>query len=246
MRWVSDSCTAMRRRRQRHIHGAYFYRVPPGQEHRWDGKKQFRLGATLPEAYRVWADRMEAPDNARTIGELLDRYALEVVPEKAPKSRVENARYIATLRAVFAAMPLRDLIPKHVYTYVDKRRDAREGKDRRARTAAHREIELLSHAFSKAVEWGYINKHPFKGEVQLRGEKPRTRYVEDWEVVECLALAPVRRRESILAIHAYMRMKLLTGLRRSDLLRLRVADCKEDGIHVVTHKTSKPVVPTTP
>jgi hypothetical protein len=43
-----------------------------------------------------------------------------------------------------------------VYQYIDKR----EAKDtppdapkRKARIAAHREIELLSHAFTKAVEW---------------------------------------------------------------------------------------------
>lgn len=43
-------------------------------------KKQFRLGNTLPDAYRVWADRLATLDDAKTIGELLDRYALQVVP----------------------------------------------------------------------------------------------------------------------------------------------------------------------
>ncbi|MBS1169604.1 MAG: Integrase [Burkholderiaceae bacterium] len=35
-----------------------------------------------------------------------------------------------------------------------------------------------------------------------------------------------------------MRIKLLTGLRRGDLLRLTMSDLKEDGIHVMPHKTA--------
>ncbi|MET3131328.1 integrase [Oxalobacteraceae bacterium GrIS 1.11] len=35
----------------------------------------------------------------------------------------------------------------------------------------------------------------------------------------------------------YIRLKLLTGLRRGDLLRLTSANLKEDGIHVTPHKT---------
>jgi hypothetical protein len=42
-----------------------------------------------------------------------------------------------------------------VYQYVDRSS---------AKTAAKREVEILSHALTKAVEWGYIDRHPFKGE----------------------------------------------------------------------------------
>lgn len=219
--------------RWRHVHGAYYFQVPPGLESLWDGKQTFRLGTTLPEAYKAWAERVGRNENAKTIGQLLDRYGMEVVPTKAPKTQTENARHIAKLRGVFGTLRLEEMRPQLVYKYVDKRT---------AKTAAHREVEVLSHAFTKAVEWGYIDRHPFKGEVRLAGEKPRTRYVEDWEVVECLALASRRKKGSVLAIQAYMRVKLLTGLRRGDLLRLRVADCKDDGIHVITNKTGKPVI----
>lgn len=96
----------------------------------------------------------------------------------------------------------------------------------------------MSHAFTKAVEWGYIDRHPFKGEVRLQGEKPRNRYVEDWELVECLSLDSKRERGSVLMIQAYIRLKLLTGLGRGDLLRLKLSDCHtEDGIHVTPTKT---------
>lgn len=211
-------------------HGAYFYQVPPGLEDRWDGKKKFRLGASLPEAYAEWAKRLEVVDVARTISTLLDRYALEVVPTKGVRTQVENNRAIRNLRAVFGAMALTAIQPQHIYKYVDTRR--------KTRIAANRAVDVLSHAFTKAVEWGCIARHPFKGEVRLEGEKPRTRYVEDWELIEVLALDSKRKKGSVLMLQAYIRLKLLTGLRRGDLLRLRSADMKNaDGMHVTPHKT---------
>ncbi|NVH76116.1 tyrosine-type recombinase/integrase [Paraburkholderia sp. JPY432] len=214
--------------RWRTIHGAYYFRVPAGLEAMWDGKKQFRLGKTLPEAYKAWADRLGTLDDAKTVGDLLDRYALEVVPMKEVTTQAHNSVAIKRLRAVLGAMPLMLIKPRHVYQYIDRRS---------AKTAAKREIEVLSHAYTKAVEWGYLDRHPFKREVRLEGQKPRTRYVEDWEIVECLSLGSRRKTGSVLAIQAYMRIKLLTGLRRGDLLRLTMSDLKEDGIHVTPGKT---------
>lgn len=211
-------------------HGAYYYRVPPGLEALWDGKQMFRLGKTLPEAYKTWADRLGGADRARTVGQLLDRYLLEVVPTKAPTTQANNQIFIKALRKAFGDAPLGAIKPRHVYQYVDKRTK---------KIAAHREIEILSHAYTKAVQWGYLDRHPFKGEVRLEGEAPRTRYVEDWELLEALALEPKRKSGSVGMIQAYLRVKLLTGLRRGDMLRLAMVDLAEDGIHVTPGKTEK-------
>jgi integrase len=210
-------------------HGAVYYQVPAGLEDRWDGKKKFRLGSTLPEAYKEWAKRLESVDAAKTIGALLDRYALEVVPTKGARTQVENQRAIRNLRAVFGAEPMVGIRPQHIYQYVDQRKAKP--------VAAHRAVDVLSHAFTMAVKWGYIDRHPFKGEVRLDGEKPRDRYVEDWEIIEVLSLESKRKKGSVLVLQAYIRIKLLTGLRRGDLLRLTSADMKEDGIHVTPSKT---------
>jgi integrase len=217
--------------RWRYYHGAYIYRVPPGLEAKWEGKTQFRLGTTLPEAFRAFAERINRPSDVGNTGQLFDRYAKEVLPAKAPKTQYDHLNHLRRLRAVFGMMPLTDIQPHHVYRYVDLRG---------ARVSAHREIEVLSHAFTKAVEWGLINRHPFKGQVRLKGEAPRTRYIEDWEVEECLALEPMRKRGGVRVIQAYIRLKLLTGMARGDLLRLEPArHFKDDGIHVQRHKTAK-------
>lgn len=211
-------------------HNAYYYRVPEGIKSSWDNKTKFKLGKSLPEAFRAYAKRVEINSNTKTIGDLLDRYLLQVVPEKAVATQQGNQIQIKKLRSVFGGMPLLPFHPQLVYQYVDKRE---------YKIAAHREIEVLSHAYTKAVEWGLINKHPFKGEVRLKGEKPRDRYVEDWEIIECLALPSKKSIGGVAAVQAYIKLKLLTGMSRGDLLRLEPArQFMEDGIHVQRHKTA--------
>ena len=226
--------------RWRLTHRAYYFQVPPGLEDLWDGKKTYRLGKTLPEAYREWAKRLNSDEKVSNIAQLLDRYLLQIVPKKAPKTQTTNTLYIRHLRAVFGNLPLNTIKPRHVYQYVEKRSHKKtdeNGKVTGGKTIAHREIEILSHAYTKAVEWGYIDRHPFKGEVRLEGEKPRDRYVEDWEVIECLSLGSQRKKGSVVAIRAYIHLKLMTGMARGDLLRLTVSDLKDDGIHIQRHKT---------
>lgn len=225
--------------RWQHTHGAYYYRVPPGCEAQWDGKKRFRLGASLPEAYKLWAERIGPVTKLGTLGAAFDRYALEVVPTKAPTTQAGNQLFIKRLRGVFGTDPVLPFPPSRVYKYVTLRK---------SKVSAHREIEVLSHVYTKLVEWGEIDRHPFKGEVRLQGEAPRTRYVEDWEIVEALSLATKRTKQkgSVLAIQAYIRLKLVTGLARSDMLRLRIGEhLRDDGIHVTRHKTAKTTGKTT-
>lgn len=214
-------------------HGAYYYRVPAGQEAAWDGKKLFKLGKKLSDAYKEWAKRIEICENIKTIGALLDRYSAEVVPDKAAATRTGDIKRIKRLRGVFGDTTITAIKPIDIYSYADKRK---------SKTNARQEIGVLSHAFTKAVQWGYIHKHPFKGEVRLAGEKPRTRYIDEWEVLACLSLSTMRKRGSIRAIQSYIKIKLLTGLRKGDLLRLRISDCGEDGVAIVTHKTGKSIL----
>jgi integrase len=208
--------------------GAFRYRVPPGMEDHWDGKTEFTLGATESEAYRVWAERLKLHQReANNIGEVLDRYLLLVVPTKAPKTREHNRRAITKRREVFGHVHLDDLRPTtHGYSYLDGRRPHL--------VAGKRALEVLSHAYTKAVQWGLVDENPILGRLRLSGEystPPRDRYVEDRELAEALKVASP-------LIRAYIGVKVLTGLRRGDNLRLRLADIQEDGIHVMPSKTA--------
>ena len=215
--------------RWRFKHGAYYYRVPNNARELWDGKTEFRLGSTLYEAYRAWADRVEAHSDARTMAQLLDRYALEVVPGKASKTQESNRISIRRLRPVFGSMPIIAIKPRHAYRYRDK------VTKKNGAASANRDLEVLSHSLSKAVEWGLIDRNSIKGQVRKNAIPRRDRYVEDWEINEaCKVASPMLR--------AYVVLKLITGLRRGDLLRLQSSDLQDDGLHVSTSKTGKRLI----
>jgi len=219
--------------RWRRYHGAYYYRVPPGLEHLWDGKTQFRLGSSLSEAYRIWATRLEDEGiELKTINQLLDRYALEVLPQKAAKTQLEQGRSIKKLKSIIGNLSIKTFRPMDAYQYRDKR-------SKKAPTSANRELEVLSHAFTKAIEWGALEDHPMiGGKFRKQHRPPRKRYVEDWEIVEALSLPSQRKRGSVKMIQAYLKLKLMTGLRRADLLQLQSDNLKESGIHVTPSKTA--------
>ena len=209
--------------RWRFYHGAYFYVVPPGCEAQWNGKKQFRLGSNKAEAFKEWADRLGKLEAAHTVKQLLERYALQVSPTKSARSQVNDARIIPLLARRFGHFHLDAVEPHHVYEYVSNRKGP-DGKP--AITAAHREVEVLSHAFTWAVQWGLLKAHPFKKEVRFERalqSQPAERYVEDWEIVECLSLKPFRKKGSVLMCQAYIILKLCLGSHMTDLLRLEPA-----------------------
>lgn len=206
--------------------GAWRYRVPKGMEAHWDSLSEFTLGKTDADAYKVWSERLQLRTQVSTIDDLLERYLHEVVPEKAESTQQDNRVAIRRLRSVFGKLVITksggDLEPVHVYQYLDRRRDKP--------VSANRDVEVLSHAFTLAIRWGITTEHPIKGKVEAHSEKPRDRYVEDWELAEAVTVAHP-------TIRAYIALKLLTGLRRGDLLRLTMSDLKDDGIHVQPRKT---------
>ena len=204
-------------------YGSWSYRVPAGLENLWDGKKEFVLGRTATEAYKTWADRIETLYDARTIGDLLDRYAQQVVPEKAPLTQRHNIKSIVRLKSVFGHMLIPTLRTIHAQQYLDRLRAKPY--------SANRDIELLSHAYAYAVRhWGLTENNPIKRHVKYHRENPRRRYITDDELQIIVAAANTVQR-------AYIAIKVLTGLRRNDILRLNMSDLKDDGIHVMPSKT---------
>lgn len=205
--------------------GKYRYQVPKGLEHLWDGKKEFTLGKTLPEAHRVWASRVDSANRVTTMGDLLERYEREVVPQKKKSTQRGQPAILTTLRGVFGGMRPHDIKPHHAYSYFDKRS---------AKTAAKREIEVLRHALSMAVRWGVIDKNPLLKELELELPKSKQEYVTDEQILAVLSLEP---KGGARVIQAYISLKLLTALRRTDLLRLQLSDLHESGIVTEISKT---------
>ena len=215
--------------RWRFKHGAYYFRVPESTRHLWDGKSEYQLGKTLQEAYVTFAGRCQVEMDAKTFGQLIDKYAVEVVPGKAFKSQQSNLISIRRLRPVFGEMAIDSIRPKHAYRYIHM------VAEKHGKSSANRDFEVLSHALSKAVEYGFIDRNPVKGQVRKFSIKRRDRYIEDWEIAESLKVASPMLR-------AYVVLKLLCGLRRGDLLRLTEDDILPEGLLGEMSKTGVRIV----
>lgn len=216
----------MGRRRKHHLHlpermylrrGVYFYAPRVGS---W-----INLGRDYGAALSRYAELVGRPVTFNTLGQVFDRYQLEVIPTKSPKTARDQLRQLDALRPVFAHCSPDDVTTQDVYRYVDAR-----GR----KTTTLRERSLLSHVYTKAIEWGAASSNPCQG-MRLWRPKARDRYVTDAEFAAVRLMArPV--------VQVVMDLVLLTGLRIGDVLRLTVDAVLPDGLLVRTSKTGKPLL----
>jgi len=185
------------------------------------------LGATLVEAYRTWADRIDVSDeDIYTISQLIDRYELLVLPHKALKTQESNRASLGRIRKVFGHLKPEELTTPDVFRYRDK------VADNHGKKTANLDKEVFSHLYSKAIEWGVVINHPIKGKVPKLFIPPRDRYVEDLEITEVLKVASP-------LIRSFIWIKLMTGGRRGDILGLSLDDIDNpNGIRFKPSKTS--------
>lgn len=200
-------------------HNAYYYRVPVGQEKHWDGKKEFRLGKTLAESYVEFGQRQTVPDKIYKISMLLQKYHNTIVSLQAVKTQHSKKRSMDILLPVIGEMNPEDLEPTHVYEMLDLI------TKKHGQSTARIIYAYLSHVYTKAIEWGVVKHHPIKGRVSKPKPSSRDRYVEDWELSEALSVAP-----DIIKAHIYL--KLVTGIRKSDILTLRLDEIFKTPAHV--------------
>lgn len=205
-----------------------FYRASQPVRHLWDGKAEpcLGIGNTLPEAekqaYQVWTDKINISETPHTMGRALDRYESEVLPGKKPATQRSNRYSLARLRKVIpASMPVTSFETHHGYQYRDQCARLESPKK------SNLDMEVLSHVFSKCLEWGTpgLREHPIKGKVSKITLAPRDRYVEDWELEAFLSTAGAM-------LNAYLPLKYALGIDKSMMLRIRMADIKEDRLHI--------------
>lgn len=196
-----------------HRHGTYYFVDAAGKWH--------RLAKTFQDAMVAYAGLNSTRGPLATLGKIMDKYQAEILPTKALRTQRGYLADMRPLRAAFGQMRPGDLTPTDIYAYMDER----------PRVAANREKSLLSTVYNHAIRWGAASENPCRL-VTRNTERPRDRYVTDdefWAVYDMAA--PI--------IQSAMMLSVLTGLRLGDLLRLRLSDCRDDGIVVHTAKTGK-------
>lgn len=206
--------------RMYHNKGAYYF-VEYGTN------KWINLGKEYIKAMAEYARLRGPTGQLTTMADVIDRYLMEVAPTKAERTYKDNLTEAKYLRAGLGRLRPEEIRPKTIYLYIDER-------GRKSETRANRELALLSHMFTKAIRWGVVDTNPCKG-IERFKEKPRDRYIEDWEYLAF-------KKHAGEQIAAYMDFKLITGLRIADILKLRLNQIKNDGIHVTISKTGKRII----
>lgn len=213
-----------KRRSDRHLparmyleHGSYYFRAP--------NSRRANLGRDLAAAMAKYGSIVGASWSGRTIGDVIDRYRVEILPlKRSEQTRADQGKQLDRLKNGFGHFLPDSVTAQHCYKYADARR-SKDGKP--VPIAARQEVSLLGHVFGKAIKWGSATGNPVRG-VSLE-RSPKRRQVTMAEVEAVRALANPRMAAAIdLAVNI--------GQRRGDLLMLRHSDLDVE-LHIQQSKT---------
>lgn len=186
-------------------------RITIGQYPAWSVAAARKQAEEYRRQINIGADPLEertAIRDAPTVKDLFDRYALEHLPTKAPRSAADD-------HSMWVKDILPELGPKKVadLTASDCDRLHRFIASSRP-TRANRVIEVLRKALNLAIRWGWLERNPAAG-VRRNPEKKRTRYLSRDEIQSLReALAEHPQRTSADAIEFLS----LTGCRKGEAL----------------------------
>lgn len=230
--------------------GAWRYRVPYWvsdelKKQLFDGKNEITLSKNQSEALLIYAkfvNELSKRENQPidqdlpliTIGDLINKYLAEEVPKKGKTTRNNNMYSLERIKEVFAKVKIKGFKSSWVFRYRDQTQKKYATDSHDFKKSTNNDIEVLSHMFSKAIEWGAINndEHPMRGLNIKFSLEDRDRYVADWELQEFLSIASP-------FIKAYVGLKIELGLRKADMLRLKIANITEEGIYSTHSKNKK-------
>lgn len=193
-------------------HGAYYF----VRANKW-----MRLASEYGPALIKYAELVGSPVTVETVKDAVWHYIEHRTGKLAPAT-LEAYRYSATnLCARLGSIALQDITPAMVYTYL-----ATGGN-----VQANRDKALLSAAFTHARNLGaFSGVDPTKGLQHRNPEVARQRYVTDGELAVILNAASPKLR-------CLIRFAYLTGMRQGDVLRVKLADLDDEGIHFTAGKT---------
>ena len=193
-------------------HGAYYFVDRSGKWH--------RLGRDYVRALTAYAE-LNVRVMKSTLGAVIERYLVEVIPTKAPRTQRDNLKELKLLKQAFGHMAPDEITPQDIYAYMDARK---------APVRANREKALLSHVFSYAIRWGKAEDNPCRL-VKGNKEKPRSRYISDDEFCAVYEIAPP-------VVRVAMMISYITGLRQGDVLALSRNNIGEEGLEVKPAKSA--------
>lgn len=145
-------------------------------------------------------------------------------------TRKDYIRRLRPLKLVLGKMRPDDLTQKDVYAYMHKR------IQQVSEAEANHELTVLSSAITQAVSYGLIEKNVCRG---MRRYK--STYVPR-EVTDEQFMAVYQEQNPM--VQAAMWLYLLTGRRRDELLKVKMSDIDDEGIHFNVDKKARNTIKT--
>lgn len=191
-----------------------------------DGVESEQVKSAVWAAY---AEQVERPPKADDMAALVD--AFHTSPQFAQLSALTQRDYLQYSKRivrVFGEIEPSDMTAPMIRNFMDAM--AGQGKT----VAANRHHSYLSVLFSWGIERAWCLENPAK-QVRKFREKPRDRYVEEWEyniVIKCA------RESSYPYIAPMMEFAYLCRARTIELRKLTEADIRPEGIYLKRTKGS--------
>jgi integrase len=234
----------------------YFHKTINGVRYR----ERIPTARTKTQAEEAEGRRL-AEIHAGTYGKPTGKIRLKEYIEKyyLPWARVNKRSWkndesrVKPILAFFGSKMLCEVSSHLVVKYRDMRRVSITKRGvQRSIASVNRELQLLSRIFSRAIAEKKWHRNPcssaeLEGEkLLLKGERKRKRWLrlEEREKLEQTITAYLASSDDRKNIHLgkIILLALSTGLRRTELLKLRPADCdfESELIHVRETKTDEP------
>lgn len=146
-----------------------------------------------------------------TFPSMAEKYLEFSKTNKAEKSYKRDILSLKHLKEFFGNAYLQEITTEKIESYKNQR------AEKVSNATINRELACLKHLFTKAIEWGYIDKNSSK-KVKLLKEPPgRVRYLEKDEIKKLLKNCSDNIRPIVITA-------LTTGMRLSELFNLRWQD----------------------
>lgn len=204
--------------------GAVSYRVKIRTRGQLPESSTFRR---LTDAKR-WAKQTEgaivegrhfknAEGKRHTLGELIDRYLEEVLPNKRPNTIRSQSQQLRWWKDHLGDRMLAEITPALVAEYRDK---LTRGNGRaRGPASVRRYLAALSHVFTVAVkEWGWLEDNPLTKVSKPKEPRGRVRFLSDDERARLLQAC---RESSNPDLYTAVVLALSTAARRMEIWGLR-------------------------
>lgn len=196
-------------------HGRYWY-VKRGKWH--------DIGTTLQGALAEYARIIAPPIGG--CDELLNRTLEKSKETVKPNTYAQYKVACAKLKPILAEFTPDLVESQHIAAILDHLRETPN--------MANRLLTFLRLAFANGLTWGLCRSNPCYG-VKRHAERRRDRLLTDAEWTAIKAAAPAQ-------LQAIMDIKYLTGQRIGDILAIRLADIRPEGIYFQQAKTSKRLI----